>query len=197
MKKKIVCSIFSGIMLCCLIGAGIWAVTSSMATVTLSLPAVTKQTFWGEVSISVDGYHMESEEDKIAPVVKQINYNEESDKVTLNLNGLKFGVNEFGGPKPIEVTFELKVFGYMVGDKTSGITIHLSEILSGEGEDCFSIKGEGLKILTIANRQAFEANNSVATLSMKYTIVQEVTYEVNTEEFTLPIGLNVGVRFSV
>lgn len=114
MRSKIIASIISCFVFCCVVGGGIWAAVSAGIGVDVKLAPSMEQKFWGELSISVDGYYMASEEDRIAPYIKQVNHKENVDLTwELDNKALEFGIAEDGGPSPIVVVFELDVSDYM------------------------------------------------------------------------------------
>ena len=114
MKSKIMTILISCFVLCCVVGGGIWAAVSAGIGVDVKLAPSMEQKFWGELSVSVDGYYMASEEDRIAPYTKKVNYLEDVDATwELKDKALEFGIAEDGGPSPIVVVFELDVSDYM------------------------------------------------------------------------------------
>ena len=198
MRNKIIASIISCFVLCCVVGGGIWAAVNSVATVQLSVPAVTKQCFYGELSISVEGNKVESGEDEFEPFVQKINYNEKSAAVTFNpLNEVDIDLDEYGGPKPIVVTFTLDVKGYIGETNESGIDIYIVDEITGEGAESFSVTSEGLNTLEIESREAFEDNGETASISIKYTIIQTAVFETIEDEFFVPADLQINLTFYV
>ena len=197
MRNKIIASIISCFVLCCVVGGGIWAAVNSVTTVQLSVPAVTKQSFYGKLSISVEGNKVESDEDKFEPIVQKINYNEKS-VVTFNpLNEVDIDLDEYGGPKPIVVTFTLDVKGYIGETNESGIDIYIDDEITGEGAESFSVTGEGPDIFEIESREAFEDNGETASISIKYTIIQTAVFETIEDEFFVPADLQIKLKFYV
>ena len=184
MKRKIYISIISCLMFCCIVGGGIWAAVSAGIGVDVKLAPIMEQKFWGELSISVDGYYMESVEDRVAPYTKQVHYIKDvgSDEASAEVNAtwvlknktLEFGIAEDGGPSPIVVVFELDVRGYMniqVGEEDVSENLEIAVTVDEDdivAPTYLSVTWE-VQDLSVASRQEFEGNHKAYAI---FTITQ-------------------------
>ena len=184
MRNKIIASIISCFVFCCVVGGGIWAAVSAGIGVDVKLAPSMEQKFWGELSISVDGYYMASEEDRIAPYIKKVNHIEDIDldeeaavvNATWELKDktLEFGIAEDGGPSPIVVVFELDVSDYMaiqideenVSEELNiTVTVDEDEIVT---PSYISVEWQ-VQDLSVSSKQEFQTNHTAYVI---FTITQ-------------------------
>jgi len=175
MRNKIIASIISCFVFCCVVGGGIWAAVSAGIGVDVKLAPSMEQKFWGELSVSVDGYYMASEEDRIAPYIKQVNHIEDVDATwELKDKTLEFGIAEDGGPSPIVVVFELDVSDYMtiqIDEKNVSeelnitVTVDEDEIVT---PSYISVEWQ-VQDLSVSSKQEFQTNHTAYVI---FTITQ-------------------------
>jgi len=175
MKSKIMTILVSCFVLCCVVGGGIWAAVSAGIGVDVKLAPSMEQKFWGELSVSVDGYYMASEEDRIAPYIKQVNHIEDVDATwELKDKTLEFGIAEDGGPSPIVVVFELDVSDYMtiqIDEKNVSeelnitVTVDEDEIVT---PSYISVEWQ-VQDLSVSSKQEFQTNHTAYVI---FTITQ-------------------------